>query len=511
VLTRPRRADLLLLALVSIVNVLALPREQYIGDPVAIRMETVHLLRTGSLGVPAEIASRMGERGQYFYENREKGRWFSKYGVLNTFLYVPPLVAERLATGSLPWISPARLAFLNAFNVVLALCSAAYLLATVGLYTRDAAVKWVYVLSAFYATFWWNYLRAQTVEIYQTLFVIALYYHLVRHLRPPDDEWLHLRAATPRGTHLALSTLYLAALCLGKLSFVIFVPVVAAVLFAAERDRVRRPGGEREDGHSPRLRLYLVSFVVPVLCLGVLIAAINRYKFGSPLLTGYEQLAQERDVLGGDLLTGLRGFATSARGSILLHFPLLLFALGGYPAFFRKWPMETLALAASSLSLLLLNSRFANWQGDACYGPRYMLPVLPLASLPLVEVLAWIRARLRTAGGLAAAAALAVVLAGSVVLQLRVNALPFFAFHYARNAVLGHDDAPESTAFFDRPTGVVNRDLLRYWHGRATLSVLESARRRLDPATYESMRRGIDGVLRSNYLWFDVGPGRGPS
>ncbi len=48
---RPRGALLGLLALVTAVNVLALPREEYIGDPVAIRIETVHLLRTGSLGV----------------------------------------------------------------------------------------------------------------------------------------------------------------------------------------------------------------------------------------------------------------------------------------------------------------------------------------------------------------------------------------------------------------------------------------------------------------------------
>jgi hypothetical protein len=229
------------------------------------------------------------------------------------------------------------------------------------------------------------------------------------------------------------------------------------------------------------------------------------------LLTGYEQLAEERDVLGGDLLTALRGFAVSAHGSLLLHFPLLVFALAGYPAFFRKWPIETLAIGASSISLLLLVSRFANWQGAACYGPRYMLPVLPLASLPRVEVLAWMRARLRTAPGLLAAATVGLVLAGSLFLQHEVNALPFFAFHYARNAVLSIDDDPEGAAFFDRPIGVVNRDLLRFWRGTAPLSVLESARGHLDAGAWESMRRGIGGVLRSNYLWFDVGPDRGPS
>ena len=75
----------------------------------AIRAETVSLLRTGRFGVPAEIAARMGRRGQYFYENREQGRWSSKYGPLNTLMFVPPLLAERVVTGSLPWLSPRRL------------------------------------------------------------------------------------------------------------------------------------------------------------------------------------------------------------------------------------------------------------------------------------------------------------------------------------------------------------------------------------------------------------------
>jgi hypothetical protein len=484
----------LLLALVTLVNLVALPREQYIGDPVAIRTEAVNLLRTGRLGVPAEIATRMGERGQYFYENTRTGRWFSKYGVLNTLLYVPPLLAERAVTGSLPWLSPRRLAFLNAYNLALGLLSAAYLVAVVGLYTRDGVVTWGYVLSALYATFWWNYLRAHAAEIYQTLFALALFYHLVRHLR---EE-------VPRARHLALASTFLAALALVKLSFLILVPVVAAVLVLAERDRARTAGSAA----ATRLRVLLAAFVAPMAVLVSLLAAVSFYKFGSPLLTGYEQLAQERDVLGGDVLVGLRGFAASPRGSIPWHFPLAVLALAGYPAFFRQRPAETSAILGFTLSLLLLNSSFANWQGDACYGPRYMLPVLPLFALPAVEVLGRMRRRLATAAGKLAAAAVLVVFAVSALLQHEVNALPFFAYHNARNAVLARDDGPESLAFFARPTPMVNRDLLRYWRSRASLPVLDAACARLPPEECASMRQAVDGLLRSNYLWWDAGPPR---
>ena len=140
----------------------------------------------------------MGERGQYFFENREKGRWFSKYGVLNTLMYVPPLLAERLATGSLPWISPARLAFLNAFNLVLALFSAAYLLATVALYTRDTAVKWV-TPSRSTRRSGWNYCAAQASESH-TIFVHRALLNLSGS------------RAGSAGADMVLATLYMAAL-----------------------------------------------------------------------------------------------------------------------------------------------------------------------------------------------------------------------------------------------------------------------------------------------------------
>lgn len=320
---RGRRSTWALLAVVTLVNVLALPRYEYVGDPFAIRLEAVHLLRTGELGVPPEIGSRMGTRGQYFFENVDKGRWFSKYGVLNTLIAMPPLVAERVFTGALPWGSRSRVHFLNALNLLLALASAAYLMATLGLYTRDEVLKWIYVLAAFYATFWWNYLRAHASEIYQTLFFIAFYFHLVSFLRRRGRFRRHLLAAG----------LFLSALCLTKLSHLILIPAAGVALFAAERQAVTEGGATQTRGRwSSCLKEAAAGFGIPVLCLLVVIGLVNDYKFGGPLVTGYQQLESERDLLGGDLGTALRGFFFSAEGSVFTHFPLFLFALAGYPS-----------------------------------------------------------------------------------------------------------------------------------------------------------------------------------
>jgi hypothetical protein len=48
----------------------------------------------------------------------------------------------------------------------------------------------------------------------------------------------------------------------------------------------------------------------------------------------------------------------------------------------------TLGIAAAWIAGLLLYSRFQHWAGDGSFGPRYLVPLLPLAFLPLAFALA---------------------------------------------------------------------------------------------------------------------------
>jgi hypothetical protein len=164
---------------VLFVNFLTMPAEEYCGDATSVRIAAVTLINTGKWAVPAD--SIFGERGQFFYQNAS-GNWCSKYGVLNMLLYVPILQLEKCVVGELGDTSNSRIFFLNLFNLFLSCTTACYLVLIVRRYTRSVATMWIFVLSAFYATFWWNYLRAQTFEIYVSLFMLGLYYHLVSGL-----------------------------------------------------------------------------------------------------------------------------------------------------------------------------------------------------------------------------------------------------------------------------------------------------------------------------------------
>jgi hypothetical protein len=155
---------------VVFVNFLTMPSEEYAGDAASVRITTVTLINTGKWVVPAHRASTFGERGAYFYQNAS-GNWYSKYGILNMLLYVPILQLQKCVMGELDDASPF---FLNLFNLFLSCATACYLVLIMRRYTRSVATVWIFVLSALYATFWWNYLRAQTFEIYVTLFMLGL-------------------------------------------------------------------------------------------------------------------------------------------------------------------------------------------------------------------------------------------------------------------------------------------------------------------------------------------------
>ena len=62
----------------------------------------------------------------------------------------------------------------------------------------------------------------------------------------------------------------------------------------------------------------------------------NAYRFGSPFNIGYTQWVKENDLFTANILPALRGFFFSKQRSIFLNFPLMIFALPGWPAFSKQ-------------------------------------------------------------------------------------------------------------------------------------------------------------------------------
>jgi hypothetical protein len=436
---------------VILVNFLSMPAEEYAGDASSARIATVTLINTGKWAVPADKASTFGERGQYFYQNAT-GNWYSKYGILNMLLYVPILQLQKCVTGKLVDVSPL---FLNLFNIVLSCATACYLVLIVRRYTRSTATMWIFVLSAFYATFWWNYLRTQTFEIYVTLFMLGLYYHLVSAL---DGKCV--AGDRPGNIHLLAAGIFLGALCLSKNVYLILLPVLAGLFVLWHFRRPAHPCSA--DHRRGRFLWSSLWFWIPLGSLLCLMLGSNAYRFGSPFNTGYTQWVQENHLFKANIVPALTGYLFSKQKSIFLHFPLMIFALPGWLAFGKKHRFDALAALLLGLVLVLVNSAFRNWQGDSCYGPRYLLPVAPLLSLPFIHVLGWLARPRDRIYKMAVRTVIIGALIYSFLLQVAVNTMPFFFWYYVKGALENEQPNQPAEYLNSHHFGTINADYLIY-------------------------------------------------
>lgn len=113
--------------------------------------------------------------------------------------------------------------------------------------------------------------------------------------------------------------------------------------------------------------------------------------FGSPFRTAVEESAPftEKGLLFGVLraprLDALYGISLSPYRGLFYASPILLFAI---PGLVRMWKradlrIEWTATVTITIAFFVSIASFNGWSGGWAFGPRYILPVIPLLALPL--------------------------------------------------------------------------------------------------------------------------------
>jgi hypothetical protein len=189
---------------------------------------------------------------------------------------------------------------------------------------------------------------------------------------------------------------------------------------------------------SPRHLIWLAVGVLPPLALG---AAYNYAIFGTPLPVGYRYSATWQAEHG----TGFIGFVyplpdafwgitfSLQRGLFFLS-PFLLLAIPGFYLWGRSqiYRAEFFVTLWVVVSFLLFISSTINWLGGLAVGPRYLVPMLPFISLPIIFVLDATRARWQMALiGLLMAISAAIVWAQTLGGQLFPQYQPNPLFEYS--------------------------------------------------------------------------------
>jgi len=491
-----RTVAAILLFGVAVTGILWMPGEFLSGDPNAWREETRSLLLGGELHVPAEFARQYGEPGQYFVRNERNGLYYSKYGIGNAILALPPLWLERETRGLTPPGHKTSLLLFNLWHVAYGIVLAALLYALSADYSRRPGVRALYVSAAIYCTSLWFYQRAQSAEVYQVILFTAFFMALVRFLRP-------LQRNGPRGLDarawgwLAAAWICAAALVSTRVIYGLLLPIT--LLLSAWCAVQGRPWREL------RAPAFGAALLLPPLLIVSLLAAVNQVKFGAPWLTGYHQWLVEIHWPVGPLLDGLMGYLVSPRFSIFLCFPLLLFALVGARRFAEQHRLAAIAALSIFVPFLLLLAKLPSWAGEWSYGPRYLLPMLPVLSLPFLVFADQVLDRIRTWRARAWAAAAVAVLAYSGYLQVQVARAPFWIYYEAR-AALGVARSPESIGyFFNHHPALIADDLIRHRRDFDALPFFAEMKRS-DPPFAEEYRRVIGGMLERGNLYWSLPP-----
>ncbi|MCY3958917.1 MAG: glycosyltransferase family 39 protein [Chloroflexi bacterium] len=204
--------------------------------------------------------------------------------------------------------------------------------------------------------------------------------------------WLSLvYGATGRLRFAALAGLAAFAAVLTKYVSVITVPILMAGLVVGAHS-----GGSWHETLRRSARpvlLFLAPFLV--VLLPALVAAATLFDFR--LLYVHELIGGlQRGWLELPFGLGLGGLITSWGKGVLWYNPILLVTLPALPWFVRRHGWRSLVFLAIPIAYALLYSRKQVWYGGNAWGPRYLVPVVPLLVIAGAPLFAWVSARARS-------------------------------------------------------------------------------------------------------------------
>ncbi len=301
------------------------------------------------------------------------GQMFSPYGMLPSLAALPFFSAGALLAAGAP---VEVYEYLTRFGV--SLMNAPVTAATgalLGGFVRSLGYRrragWLAALSFGMATLAWPYARTFFSEpLAGLLLLIAV------------ERAYAARSKVGRQALLA-SGLAAGALLATRIAAGVAIPLLG--LYVAVTVYLRhRAGSPASTGQYPgssgtaRSGESLLSAGLWLLALvpgGVLVAGYNWIRFGNPFASGYGSEAQ---AFTTPLMNGLSGLLLSPGKSLFLYAPATVLALPGLLLLWRRRRAEAAVLALLAAVHVVLYARWHAWDGGGVWGPRLLLPIVPL-------------------------------------------------------------------------------------------------------------------------------------
>jgi hypothetical protein len=318
------------------------------------------------------------------------GTVYSKRGFGTAFA---PALLIRLALAQTGWGLVYAAFYTNALVTALTAVLLTALIRRLGY--RPATALW---LGGIYglATLAMPYARMLFGEPVSALALVAAAYCLVRSVDADARGAVGWAVAAGVALSFALWVRLFSALALAPLALYLALRITGG---RSLNTFLRRPASRPQPATSNlqpstfnfRPWLPVLIFAAVTLLLGVGGNAwYNAYRFGNPFASGYQFGAGESFIT--PLGTGLYGLLLSPFRGLFWFSPVLLAAIPGTIASWRRDRPLTLMAWGMVLAYLLPFSMWYMWWGGFAWGPRFLLPVVPfmlLLAVPLWQMPRW--------------------------------------------------------------------------------------------------------------------------
>ena len=282
---------------------------------------------------------------------------------------------------------------LNAFTTA---ASAVLVYLIAGRLGFSGATRMITALGYGVLTLAWPYARLDFSEPAAAVFTLLAVWALFRAF-PPSF------AGSGPG---ARETFWLGAVAAGALFLSIVGKYTAALGAAAVGVQWALSSGWWRAAERRRALLFIATAVLPAILMALGAIALMAIFAGETPVVFRNALERAReDWLALPLWTGLRGLLFSPGKSLLLYAPWLLLAVPGGVLLHRRFGRHAVLFTLYPAITLVLYGMKLVWHGGG-WGPRYLVPIVPLLSLAAAPAIAWCLERRSRRAALAALAAL---------------------------------------------------------------------------------------------------------
>ena len=280
-------------------------------------------------------------------------RPYGKYGLGLSLIEIPLLTASRVSSRLLGAPDArVRAILLSLLSPLLTALSLVLIWATCQQLRASPAAARLAGLGYAFGSLAWVYAISDFSEALQSCLIATAAWALVVYER------------THRERLLWICGIALAWGILTKITMAVLVPpfVVAAWL-------ANRSGGDT----WPRALAGSTGIVAPAAAGLAILAWFNWLRFGSILETGYNT-----PVLTHPLGDGLYGLLLGPNKGVIFFAPQVVLAPFAARALWRRSRPLAIAMLFGVSAWIVLNALFYDWGGGWSWGPRYLVPVLPL-------------------------------------------------------------------------------------------------------------------------------------